>query len=201
MLNQNVRKPLRSRLILCILLAVIVVLGAYAYEHNRGTAATLPMSPRNSSISASALKLTSPAFGAKAPIPSIYTCDGEEKNPPLTLAGVPKGTESLVLILEDPDVPSGTFTHWVLYDIPPATAMIEEGAGDDAGVSGRNSDNATGYIGPCPPTGTHRYIFSLYALNTKLGLPEGASKEEVLNAMNGQVLAQTELIGIYAKKK
>jgi|SRR5690554_3047289 len=135
------------------------------------------------------------AFTEGEPIPAVYTCDGDDISPPLTIDGIPEGTESLVLVVDDPDAPSGTFDHWIVYDIPP-TDHIPEGA-SGLGVSGRNSAGGLAYVGPCPPSGTHRYFFRVYALNTRLGLPEGATKGEVLDAASDHVLAEATSMGTY----
>ena len=140
------------------------------------------------------------------PIPSRYTCDGEDISPSLAWEGRPENTASFVLILDDPDAPRGVFTHWVVYDIPananelpeavPATDHLENG-----GIQGRNSWNKLGYNGPCPPAGPpHRYFFKLYALDVPtLTLPPRQTKERVLNAMQGHILDQTEVIGTYQR--
>ncbi len=147
------------------------------------------------------MQLTSPAFEHDARIPRRYTCRGEDVSPPLEVAGVPEETRALVLIVEDPDVPVPflTWTHWLEFDIEPGST-IEEGAAGTVGVAGRNSSRALGYRGPCPPWGTHRYHFRLYALDAPLGLPEGASKRAVRRAMRGRVLAETVLTGIASRR-
>lgn len=150
--------------------------------------------------------LSSSAFRQNGSIPPRYTCDGEQMSPPLSIAGTPSGTLSLALIAEDPDVPKqlkpdGTFLHWLVYNIPPAvTEMLE---GTQVGTQGQNGSGKPGYTGPCPPTQyeprEHRYIFMLYALDTMLNLPEGATKDQVLAAMQGHVIAETRLVGVYQK--
>lgn len=144
-----------------------------------------------------AMQLTSPAFEEGGSIPTRYTCDGEDVSPPLDLAGLPEGVESLLLVMDDPDAPSGTWDHWVAYDIAPV-ASIPEGA-DVLGVAGRNSWGRLGYGGPCPPSGTHRYVFVVHALSGVLDLGEGATKAEVLAAAEPLRLASARLIGTYAR--
>jgi Raf kinase inhibitor-like YbhB/YbcL family protein len=145
------------------------------------------------------LRITSPAFSHASSIPAVYTCDGRDGSPPLVIAGVPDGAQSLALIMDDPDAPVGTWVHWVAWNIPPTTAAI--GAGLPSGsVEGRNSWQRTGYGGPCPPSGSHRYFFRLYALDTLLHLPVTAGKAEVERAMKGHVLAQAELMGTYKRR-
>lgn len=148
----------------------------------------------------SELTLTSAKFSHRGTIPAEYTCDGKDISPRLDIKGVPADAKSLVLIMHDPDAPvSGGWTHWVVYNIPPTTRVIEEGK-EPEGTPSKNSWGRTGYGGPCPPSGTHRYFFTLYALDTLLSLPEGSSKKEVEKAMLGHILAQTELIALYARK-
>ena len=152
---------------------------------------------------AMALTLSSPVFQPNAPIPSHYTCDGENVSPPLTWASVPEGTQSLVLIMDDPDVPKtiradGMWDHWVLFNIPPSVVGLSENAKDFFGaLQGKNSRGKLGYTGPCPPDRQHRYFFKLYALDTTLNLPEGATKAEVQAACQGHILDQAELMGVY----
>ena len=154
--------------------------------------------------------LTSPQFAAGASLPAEHVlqgfgCTGGNHSPALNWRGVPAGTQSLALTVYDPDAPTGSgWWHWVVYNLPAETRSLPEAAGSGAGLpagtlSGRNSAKGTIYIGPCPPTGTHRYFFKLYALDTTLNLSAGASKEEVLRAMDGHVLAQAELMGRYAR--
>lgn len=143
------------------------------------------------------MKLTSPAFSQNQQIDSKYTCDGENVSPPLAIADVPSGAQSLALIVEDPDSPGGTFTHWLIWDIEPAITQIDEGMVTEEAAEGINDFGNTGYGGPCPSSGTHRYIFKLYALDSKLNLPAQTSKEDLMVALEGHILAQTELTGLY----
>lgn len=143
------------------------------------------------------MRLTSNAFRHESRIPSRYTCDGEGVSPALDIEDVPSEAVSLVLLVEDPDAPSGTFDHWVAYDIAP-DARIPEDVGP-LGTPGRNSRGGTGYHGPCPPSGTHRYYFKVCALDMQLGLPAGADKAAVLEAMDGHVLAEATLMGRYGR--
>jgi len=156
------------------------------------------------------LTLTSASFTHEGEIPPKYTCQGQDISPPLSWSGVPEGTESLVLIVDDPDAPDPkkpmmTWVHWVLYDIPVSAAGLAEGvaSGDlPAGtLEGVNDWKRTGYGGPCPPIGRHRYFHKLYALDTVLPDLGKPAKEGVETAMYGHVLASTELIGTYEKQK
>lgn len=145
------------------------------------------------------LRLTSPSFENNAELSSKFTCDGDNVSPALSIIGVPPAAKSLVLIMDDPDAPGRTWVHWVRWNIPPTTVEIIEGV-ESLGVSGLGSSNQSIYQGPCPPTGTHRYFFKLYALDAELTLPPGATKAEVEQAMKGHILDQTELIGNYKRK-
>ena len=143
--------------------------------------------------------LTSNAFAEGANIPSKFTCAGEGTSPQLSWSHAPASTKSIALIMDDPDAPAGTFTHWVAFDISPTQTEIPAGA-NRAGKSGKNSAGRNGYMGPCPPSGTHRYFFTLYALDLpSLGLNDGASRGEVEKAMSGHIIAQTQLMGRYSK--
>jgi Raf kinase inhibitor-like YbhB/YbcL family protein len=148
------------------------------------------------------------AFEGGGVIPAKYTCDGENISPQLSITGVPAGIQSLVLIVDDHDVPKqilpeGVFDHWVLFDIPPAIAAIPEGG--SVGTEGAHGRGKKGYTGPCPPREyepkEHRYVFTLYALDTKLDLPAGASKMQVVAASEGHVLGEAQLIGRYERKE
>jgi len=140
----------------------------------------------------------STVFSHKGHIPSEYTCDGRDINPPLEVENIPEGTKSLALIMEDPDAPRGTFDHWLVWNISPNEAIAEQ---TNPGISGTNDFGKTGYGGPCPPSGVHRYFFKVYALDTKLELLAGADKKTLLEAMNGHILSESEIMGLYQRKK
>lgn len=156
------------------------------------------------------LTLTSPAFEPGQSIPKKYTCQADPQvggtNPPLKFSNIPANTKSLTLILEDPDVPknlipSGIFDHWVVFNMSPGmTEITEPGDSEPLGIMGSNTNGKTTYSPPCPPSGQHRYFFRLYALDIVLPLKEGASKQEVLNAMQGHIIEQAELMGTYVKE-
>jgi Raf kinase inhibitor-like YbhB/YbcL family protein len=143
------------------------------------------------------LTITSSAFKKNESIPSKYTCDGPNINPDLTIDGIPENTESLALIVDDPDAPNGNFCHWVMWDIPPINTIKENSI---PGTQGKNGLRENKYFGPCPPSGTHHYHFKVYALNIKLShLPLSTDEKELLNAMNGHVISSGELIGLYRR--
>lgn len=148
------------------------------------------------------MQITSAAFDPEASIPRDYTCDGGNQSPPLSWQGVPEATQSLALIVDDPDAPGRTFVHWVLYNLPPDQSSLSAAQPTSptllwGGIQGRNDFRAIGYGGPCPPQGRHRYDFKLYALDQRLTLEPGATKDQVVEAMDGHVLATAELIGYY----
>jgi len=150
-------------------------------------------------------EIKSPAFRQEGMIPSGFTCDGEDVSPGLTWSDPPKGTRSFALICDDPDAPMGTWVHWVVYNIPPDKRGLEEGFPmdeklPDGTIQGMTDFRKVGYGGPCPPGGTHRYYFKLYALDTVLSLSPNAAKKELLEAMKGHQLAEAQLMGRYKRK-
>lgn len=146
------------------------------------------------------MKITSPAFSNSGRVPSKYTCDGDNINPPIEFQDVPPDARSLVLIVDDPDAPARTWVHWVVYNIDPRTKQVKENSVPVGGVLGVTDSGKSDYGGPCPPSGTHRYFFKLYALNTMLDLPGGLTKQQILEKMNDHVLEQAQLIGLYSRK-
>jgi Raf kinase inhibitor-like YbhB/YbcL family protein len=146
------------------------------------------------------LKLSSRAFGNNTMIPATYTCDGDDIAPPLTIEGVPEKARSLALIVDDPDAPAGTWVHWVVWNMEPKTVEITEGSVPPGAQQGMNDFRTREYGGPCPPSGTHRYFFKLYALDSLLNLEKGATKAALEHAMKGHILAQAQIIGLYRRK-
>jgi len=142
------------------------------------------------------LKVTSEMFHNKTYIPLKYTCDGADINPPLVIENIPQKTKSLVLIVDDPDAPSGTFTHWIVWNILPSGKIKENSI---AGNEGMNSFRQQHYGGPCPPSGIHHYIFKIYALDKMLELAATSTKKEVEKAMNEHIIGYGELIGLYKR--
>lgn len=146
---------------------------------------------------AETMNLASPDFAENTSLPRKFTCDGQNISPTLIISGIPARAVTLALIVDDPDAPMGTWVHWVVYDIP-VTGRISEGA--VPGKQGTNDFGRLNWGGPCPPSGTHRYFFKLYALDAELGLKEGANKDELERAMQSHVLARSELIGLYTRR-
>ena len=145
------------------------------------------------------MKLTSPAFQHQQRIPAKYTCDGQDINPQLQFADVPEAAESLVLIMDDPDAPRGTWVHWTVWNMDPQTSEIAENSTPPGAVQGMTDFRRPGYGGPCPPSGTHRYFFKLYALGAKLNLPAKTDKSALEKAMEWHILARAELVGLYSR--
>jgi hypothetical protein len=145
------------------------------------------------------LQLVSPAFKNNEFIPEKYTCDGKDINPPLLIENIPSGTKSMALIVDDPDAPAGTWVHWVVWNISPDTKEMKESSVPGGAQQGVNDFRKHEYGGPCPPSGTHRYFFKLYALDTMLNLGSKAKKSDLEQAMKGHILEKTELIGRYRR--
>lgn len=143
------------------------------------------------------MKITSPAFEDNQMMPPAYTCDGENMNPPLIISDVPEGTKSLALIMDDPDAPHGTFTHWVMWNIPPDTRKIEENDWVDGAEQGINDAGELGYMGACPPAGVHHYVFKLFALNTVLSLVGEIKRDDLEREINNSLIEKAQLVGLY----
>lgn len=146
------------------------------------------------------MKITSSAFQEGGNIPSKFSCDGANTSPPLQIADVPSEAKSLALVVDDPDAPSGLFTHWIVWNISPQTNSVGEGSAPK-GVQGTSDFGKSGYGGPCPPSGAHRYYFKIFALDRQLDLPSGAKRGQLDAAMKGHVIAQGALMGRYSRKK
>lgn len=147
------------------------------------------------------MKITSSAFANNQYIPQRYTCDGENINPPLEISGVPEKTAGLILIIDDPDAPAKTWLHWTLWNIEPYTKEIEENSKPENAIEGKTDFGFPGYGGPCPPSGTHRYFFKLYAMDRKLNLKKGASLKELEKEMKNHILERAELVELYKRKQ
>jgi hypothetical protein len=143
------------------------------------------------------LTVSSPAFKNEESIPSRYSCDGENISPPLQIEGIPEEAQCLVLIMDDPDAPRGTFDHWLIWNMEPVTAIAE---GSVPGTEGTNGFGKTGYGGPCPPSGTHRYFIKVYALSSNLDLPAGSDKKTLEQAIQPHIIAEGNLMGKYSRK-
>lgn len=169
------------------MIVLILVLAATGFCCGKGM-------PQRDEEAGMTMKIVSPSFKNNENMPVKFTCDGLDINPPLEIENLPEGTKSLALIVEDPDAPMKIWAHWVVYDIPPCGHIDENSV---PGKQGVNDAGGRDYHGPCPPSGTHRYYFKIYALNKLLGLNEGISKGDLEKAMQGSILSSAELIGLY----
>lgn len=145
------------------------------------------------------MEITSSAFNHEGTIPSKFTCDGENVNPEFRIQNVPEGTVSLALIADDPDAPTGTWTHWTVWNIPPSISQISENSTPEGGVEGTTSFGKPGYGGPCPPDGSHRYFFHLYALDESFDLGPESTVDDLRYAMDGHVLDSATLMAHYER--
>jgi len=181
-----VKRPLwlRSAPVGAAALLSLLLLAAYAKEGN----------------SMDEMVISSPAFNDQGIIPKKYTCDGADVSPPLKIEGVPAAAKSLALIADDPDAPAGTWVHWVIWGMDPKTGVIAEAGRPAGAVEGTNDFGRRGYGGPCPPSGTHRYFFKLYALDVVPALDARARKADLEKAMKGHVLASAQLVGRYGRR-
>jgi Raf kinase inhibitor-like YbhB/YbcL family protein len=191
-----------------LLLISFAIIGCAQPEPSEQKPQSEEMTPKPEPLldaSKAAFAITSSAFTTGAEIPIKYTCDGQNVSPPLDWGQVPVGTASFALTVDDPDAPIRAFTHWIVFNLPPDTRGLPEAVPKDGklangALQGKNGFGRIGYAGPCPPSGAlHHYRFTLYALDTSLDLAASASKEQVLEAMQGHVLAESQLIGIYQR--
>lgn len=146
------------------------------------------------------MQLTSPDFREGENIPKEFTCEGDNHSPTFELSGIPEGTTCLALIMDDPDAPMGTFTHWIFWNATFKTAEFSSKNMPEGAVEGTNGAGKIGYIGPCPPSGTHRYFFRVYALSTSLDLDQDATVDKLEEAIRGKIVSQAELVGLYEKQ-
>ena len=190
-----------SRLVLLLILAYSSMGSAGSGQPAATAGANISLQPKEASM----FQLKSNAFQAEGSIPSRFTCEGENISPELSWSGAPEATKTFALILHDPDAPhKGGYTHWVLFNLPATLNQIPENAPKNSrfpggGVQGKNDDGQSRYTGPCPPSGSHRYYFHLYAVDRQLDLGENTTKAELEKALKGHILAQTELMGRYKK--
>ena len=179
------------KLIIIFTIFVLVTIYLYStYQHQSDL-----------SLKSTNMKITSSEFISNQTMPAKYTCDGENINPPLNFSDIPANTQSLVLIVDDPDAPAGDWVHWLVWNILPETNSILAGTAPANSTEGTTSFGQPGYGGPCPPSGTHRYFFKLFALDTVLDLKSSANKSQLKQAMQNHILDQTELIGLYSREK
>ncbi len=181
-------------LILAAVTAFVVALAGCA-----GESASPDIPAPEGDYGGGSMEISSSSFQDSGDIPAEHTCDGEDVSPELSISGVPEGSKSLALVMEDPDAPTGNFVHWLAWNIPPETKTINRGE-EPEGSQGTNDFGNAGYGGPRPPSGTHRYYFRLYALDTTLDVEQGASKDELESAIEGHVIDKAELMGRYSRQ-
>lgn len=189
---------MRNLLFPIFALIIIGVVGVFLFSARGGKQQPAPtkLQPKLKTN----MQIASPAFQNNQSVPEKYTCDGDNVSPPLVFSEVPKEAKALVLINDDPDAPAGTWVHWTLWNIPLQTEKIEENSVPQEATEGVTSFGKPGYGGPCPPSGTHRYFFKLYALDTTLDLDSSSDVKKLEAALQGHVLQQAELVGLYSRK-
>lgn len=189
----------------CISSFLLVIL-SFAGCSKEGKQEEKVVSEQKGGAKMATIQITSSAFKEGELMPSKYTCDGADISPPLEWSGVPENAKSIAIICDDPDAPMGTWVHWVIYDIPPSVKSLPEGVPKERTLQngakqGKNDFGDIGYGGPCPPSGTHRYFFKIYALDVQLNLPPGVTKKDVEKAMAGHIVASGQIIGKYKRSK
>jgi Raf kinase inhibitor-like YbhB/YbcL family protein len=192
-----------KKFLFCSFVLSLAACTAQATPASMPTSVAASITAVSTEVSVVQFELSSSAFENGEAIPPDFSCDGKDTSPTLMWTEPPAGTQSFALIMDDPDAPMGTWVHWVLYNIPASTRELGEAISadpklEDGSVQGYTSAKTTGYHGPCPPFGTHRYFFKLYALDTMLTLSEKAGKNDVLSAMDGHILANAELMGTFS---
>ncbi|MDA2935886.1 YbhB/YbcL family Raf kinase inhibitor-like protein [Patescibacteria group bacterium AH-259-L05] len=180
--------------VIIILIVIIIAAGVYFFFIK-----SEEIEPQ-SALTQTSMNISSSAFEHNSSMPTKYTCDGDDINPDLIFSDIPEEAKSLALIMDDPDAPMGTWVHWTVWNISAQTTEIAQNSIPDDVVEGKQSWGKSGYGGPCPPSGTHRYFFKLYALDTTLDLSSEADKAELVNAMKDHIIAQAELIGLYQRQ-
>lgn len=195
-----------KRLILGIVIAFLVlglfislwsVLNQNSFENNRNSDNVIVVT-NTVVVTKSIMKISSPAFNDGGVLPEKYSCKGEGINPQLDIDSMPMETKSLALVVSDPDAPSGTFYHWGIWNIPPAIAAINEDSVPEGAIVGKNSNGTNGYIAPCPPSGTHHYIFTLYALNETLNLPQTTTARELESTISSKTLQSAIITALFS---
>lgn len=197
---------MKNTVIFVIIIIIIVLVGVYLLRQTPtpdNKQLDLTLKPKAEGKlgpeQAVSMKISSPVFENEGTIPSKYTCDGDNINPPLKIAEVPEIAKSLVLIVDDPDAPAGTWIHWTVWNMPPETREIKEGS-KPAGIEGITSFGRTGYGGPCPPSGVHRYFFKLYALDTQIELSPTAKIDELIATIKDHIIDQAQIMGKYSRQ-
>ncbi len=190
---------MKKSYVIGIVIVLLLAITALFFRHynQRSANSVVPINTQNN-IQKSMI-ISSSAFAEGQTIPKKYTCDGDGVNPPLEFKDVPAEAKSLALIIDDPDAPVGTWTHWILWNISPLTTSIAENSVPTEALQGKTSSGQNNYGGPCPPSGQHRYFFKIYALDTMLKIPTRSTADELIQAMSGHIISQAELMGKYGR--
>ena len=188
-----------AAVIVSFIIIAILIGFVFARFFGSKTRVYTSQNPGQSSLKATSMTISSPAFALGQAIPKKYSCEGDGVNPPLVIKDVPAGAGSLALIMDDPDAPMGTWTHWVMWNIPANVMQIAENSVPSGAVQGQASSGQNNYGGPCPPSGTHRYYFRLYALPGKLNISSFSDVEVLRKALSGSTVAEAEYMGTYTK--
>lgn len=190
---------MKKAAVIAIVIVIILLAGVVYYRNRNGKTIEYTNQTSAQTNTTTLMTITSPAFLEGQPIPKKYTCDDAGVNPPLAIAGVPAGARSLALILDDPDAPGSTWTHWVVWNIDPGTTSIAENSVPVGAMVGQASSGQNVYGGPCPPSGTHHYYFHLYALPLKLNVSSFSDAAVLHRAMDGNIIGEAELMGTYSR--
>ncbi len=188
-----------NKLLLVVLIIVVILLGGFwSWQHQIKPDS---QKQKQNNITSTTMQITSPAFTDQQSIPNKFTCDGDNINPPLEFKDMPAAAKSLALIVDDPDAPVGTWTHWTLWNIGPTTHVLSENSVPEGAIQGKTSSGQNVFGGPCPPTGTHHYFFKLYALDNKLDLPSYSTVDKLTEAMQGHIIEEAQLVGLYSRNQ
>lgn len=190
---------MKKETIFIIVIIILILAAVIIYRYSGSRTKTFKASETNSTNTTTPMTISSPAFLDNQGIPQKYSCDGEGINPPLVFSGLPSQAKSLALVVEDPDAPVGTWVHWVMWNIPPATGEIGENSLPAGATQGQGSSGQNVFGAPCPPSGVHHYIFNLFALDADLTLPSYSTAENLQAAMGGHIIDKAQLIGLYGK--
>jgi Raf kinase inhibitor-like YbhB/YbcL family protein len=191
---------MKKLLVIFIILVILAVGGFFIYKYSGQTKTTFSEPEANNQTNTTtAMTISSPAFLDGQSIPKQYTCDGDGINPPLEFSGVPAEAKSLALLLEDPDAPGGTWIHWLMWNISPSTNQIAENSVPQEATQGQGSSGQNVYGAPCPPSGIHHYIFTVYALSSELSLPSYSTSTNLQSAMQDHIISQAQLTGLYGR--
>jgi len=186
--------------IFAVIIIIILLSGAFIiYKYSVNRTATFSNQNQQTINTTTPMNITSPAFLDSQAIPKQYTCDGDGTNPPLQFSGVPSEAKSLALLVEDPDAPTGTWVHWLMWNISASTTEISQNSVPQGAVQGQGSSGQNVYGSPCPPSGIHHYIFTLYALDSELELPSYSTVENLQTAMQGHIISHARIIGLYGR--